>query len=454
MANTLLAMKLALLVLLLALGSSCQTFRFGWRSLTQKERDYDELEANRAQQETVPDSERLAFPSTWSDFRGPGRAGEYREAPIDLEWRDGVLPLEWKQPVGAGYGSFTVARGLVFSLEQRRDQEALVAYDLATGTEVWKYAWQARYSDALSGPGPRSTPVFDTETARVFALGAEGELSCVRARDGSLVWRANVLELSGSSNLGFGLAASPLIDGERLIVATGDPDEGGHSLLALGKDDGTLLWKALEDSASYASPILARFAGTEWIVILTSERLVGLDRDGRLRWEYPWKVGRGSNCSQPIVLPGDRLFVSSGYGKGSAVVRIMDEGGDVELEEIWSSRRFRTRFNTGVHHRGYVYGLDEGILSCVDVATGRRMWKDGRYGYGQLLIAGDHLVVLDGDGGLRLVRADPEGLAEEAAFQAFENLTMNIPALAHGRLLVRNKVEMACYRIGAPGVTP
>jgi len=446
-------MKLALLFLL-TLGSSCQTFRFGWRSLTQRERDYDELEANRSQQEAAPASGRLVLPPTWSDFRGPGRAGEYREARIDSEWKDGALPLEWSQPVGAGYGSFTVALGLVFSLEQRRDQEALVAYDLASGTEVWKHAWPARHSDALSGPGPRSTPVFDTDTGRVFALGAEGELSCVRAADGSLVWRVNVLELSGSSNLGFGLAASPLIDGERLIVAAGDPDEGGSSLLALAKDDGTLLWKALEDSASYASPMLARLAGREWIVTLTMDRLVGLDREGRLHWEYPWKVRRGSNCSQPIVLPGDRLFVSSGYGKGSAVVHLEGEGDDVELQEIWSSRRFRTRFNTGVHHRGHVYGLDEGILSCIDVETGQRIWKDGRYGYGQLLLAGDHLVVLDGDGGVRLVRADPGGLVEDAAFQAFENLTMNIPALAHGRLLVRNKIEMACYRIGPPGVTP
>ncbi len=421
---------------------------FARRAVFQPAPDYDALEVDRSREVAHARPESTWPTPTWTDFRGPGRAGVYVETPIRTAWPAEGLRELWRQPVGAGYGAVTIANGRVLALEQRRDDEALVAYDLGTGDELWSVRWPTRYSDAFSGEGPRSTPVQFEGVA--YVLGATGELRAVATATHTTVWRTNVLELSGSSNLEYGLAASPLVVGELLLVPTGEPGDGvdAASLLALSRADGSVVWRALAERASYSSPLLATLQGVEVVLLATATRLVVLDPGtGALLGSHPWAIDGGFTCSQPVVLGDDRVLLSGGYGMGSTVVDVALANGVWTLTERWRSRRYKTRFDTSFPVGEHVYGLDEGILACLDPRTGERVWKDGRYGYGQMLLAKDHLVVLGETGELVLVRVSPQALDERARFQALDELSMNPLAAAHGRLFVRNKLELVCYEL-------
>ena len=166
-------------------------------------------------------------------------------------------------------------------------------------------------------------------------------------------------------------------------------------------------------------------------------------------WSYSWGTDMGINVSQPIMVDNNRFFISSGYGKGAALVELSGSGKNFSSRTVWENVNMKNKFNSSVLHQGYVYGLDEGILTCVDVNTGERKWKGGRYGYGQVLLASGHLIVMSDSGELVLVRATPDQLSEVARFKALEGKTWNYPAIAGGRLLVRNGNEMAAYNIAA-----
>jgi outer membrane protein assembly factor BamB len=381
----------------------------------------------------------------WTDFRGPGRLGHYDQGPTLTVWPADGLKRLWKQPVGGGYASFTVAQGSAFTIEQRRGNEVVAAYDVRTGRERWTNAWPARFSEALGGDGPRATPVWDN--ARVYAQGATGELRCLDAATGKTVWRKNILSENGATNLQWGMAASPLVVDNALIVQPGGPD--GHSIVAYDKRTGERVWSVLDDKAAYTSAILATVGGVRQVITITAARVVGLSpADGRLLWEFPWVTSNGVSAVEPIVVGPNRLFFTSGYDHGAALVELTPNGDLMQAKSLWSNRKMKAKFNGPVLYEGHVYGLDDGILACVDTATGEQKWKGGRYGYGQLLLVSDHLVILTEDGDVVLARATPEKLDERARFTAISGKTWNYPAISDGILLVRNEREMAAFQIG------
>jgi outer membrane protein assembly factor BamB len=184
------------------------------------------------------------------------------------------------------------------------------------------------------------------------------------------------------------------------------------------------------------------------ILVVTASRAVGLTvDDGRVLWEYPWSTSMGINVAQPVLLDNDRIFLSAGYDHGAAVIELTRDGDRITPRLVWETRRMKNKFTTSVLHRGYLYGLDESILACIDAATGDLKWKGGRYGYGQVMLAGDHLIVLTEDGDVVLVRATPDRHEELARFAAIEGKTWNHPVIANGVLLVRNLREMAAFDI-------
>ena len=391
----------------------------------------------------APHAEARASAGYWPDFRGPNRDGRYSDAPIRTDWLGG-LPLLWKQPIGLGYASFVVAEGRAFTIEQRREQEVAAAYDLETGRELWTNGWDGEFVEAMGGDGPRATPTYDE--GRVYVLGALGELRCLDARTGALVWRHNILMENEATNLEWGMSASPLIVDEQVIVLPGG--RRGKSVVAYHKVTGEMLWTALDDRQAYTSPMLVTIGGVRQILIVSAARAAGLAVDGgRLLWEYPWANDIGINVAQPLLLGGDRIFLSSSYGGGAAVFEVRREGDAFATHALWSNQRMKNRFTSSVVHEGYIYGLDEAILACLDAATGEQQWKGGRYGYGQLMIAGDRLIVLTEDGELVQVRATPERHDELARFGAISGKTWNHPVIAGGRLLVRNLQEMAAFDI-------
>jgi outer membrane protein assembly factor BamB len=357
-----------------------------------------------------------------------------------------LRPL-WKQPVGGGYASFVVAAGRAFTIEQRRNQEVVAAYDVQTGREIWTNGWSANFQESMGGDGPRATPTY--HEGRVYALGAEGELRVLDAAKGTVVWRRNILTDNQADNLTWGMSAAPLIVDDKVIVLPGGTR--GSSVVAYNKATGDVVWRSLNDEAGYTSPMVVTLGGVRQLLIVTASRAVGLTVDGgQLLWEYPWRTFNGINVAQPIVFEHDgtqRIFLSASYGTGAAVFEVAKAGDQFQTKTVWENQRMKNKFSSSVLHNGFIYGLDESILACLDANTGELKWKGGRYGYGQIVLAGDHIIVLTEDGEVALVNATPDRHEEVARFEAIRGKTWNHPVIAEGRLLVRNLQEMAAFDI-------
>jgi len=386
---------------------------------------------------------RAAFGSTyWTEFRGPRRAGHYQQQPVRTDWPSGGLVPAWKQPIGGGYASFVIAKGRAFTIEQRGSEEVVAAYDVATGRELWTNGWPATFRESMGGDGPRATPTW--ADGHVYALGGQGELRVLHDESGRVIWRTNILEDAGAKNLQWGMAAAPLVVDETVVVLPGGGN--GQSVVAYDRNTGKRTWAALDDQQAYSSPMLATIGGVRQILVFSASRLMGLTPDrGEVLWEFPWKTNYDVNASQPLVIGDNRVFVSTGYGTGAAVIELTPSGRGLEVREVWRNIRMKNQFASSVLHDGFIYGLDESILACLDAATGELKWKGGRYGYGQIMLASGHMIVLTENGELALVRATPERHQEVARFPVIDGKTWNHPAMSDGILLVRNISEMAAF---------
>lgn len=395
---------------------------------------------------TVAELEPPAAPApslgSWPYYRGLHMDGRYPE-PINTAWPDEGPPELWRVPVGGGYASFVVGDGLAYTIEQRREQEVVAAYDLLTGAERWSASWNARFEESMGGDGPRATPALYGGT--LVALGATGELHALDAATGASIWRTNILEESGAANLTWGMAASPAILDGAVLTAPGGPN---GAVIAYELETGAIRWRALDAQGAYTAPAVFTLDGLSQIVLIGADQVISLSPDGsETYWSRPWATMNGINAAQPLQVAPNRIFVSSGYGHGAAVLGVEAdlEANTAQVREIWFNNRMKNTFSTSVFHDGYVYGLDAGILACVDAENGDRMWKGGRYGHGQLLIASGHLVITTERGQLVLVRATPESHQEIAALPAVSGRTWNNPAIAEGILLVRNDREAVAF---------
>ena len=399
------------------------------------ERSRDVLDSPTAHQDREP---------YWTAYRGPDGTGIYAEQPLNLDWPESGLQPKWRFPVGAGFGSFVVAEGMAYTLEQRREDEALSAYDLETGRPVWTHRYPGRFTEAMSGEGPRATPVF--HAGRVISIGSMGTLCCVDAKSGKPVWTRNILSDAEAKNLHYGLAASPVVAGDTVIVLAGESK--GESVRAYDLANGAPRWSALPDKAGYSTPALMNLAGVDQLVVCTAKRVAGLNPDdGKVLWEQDYRVMMGLISSQPVQVSPDAFVVTGGYGAGTSRIELSREDGKLSAREAWNSHRLNADFCTPVYHDGYIYGLDNGIFTCLDAETGERQWKDGRFGFGQVLLAGDKLLISAEKGDLIVVAANPKELEVLHRFPAIRGKTLNTPAIAHGFLLLRNSEERVCYNL-------
>jgi len=403
--------------------------------------NYEAVERNRSRRNSTVASTNAAISAKpyWTNFRGPHFEGHYDEQPILTNWPSAGLRQLWRQPCGGGYDSFAIADGRAFTLEQRRDDEVLVAYELETGRELWTNSWPAHFQEFFSDDGPRATPTYDE--GKIYALGALGDFRCLEATNGKVLWSQNIVARNGGSTPTYGVAASPVILEEKLILLT------GQSVVCYDKHNGKSLWTSLEDVTGYATPVLVTLAGQQQLIVCCENRTAGLRlEDGKLLWEYPWHVLNNQlPIAQPLMLSTNRFMLSAGYFTGCAVVEVTKTENGFSARTVWKNKNLKNKFSSSVFYEGHIYGLDEDMLTCLDATTGERKWKDGRYDYGQVLLAGGFLVILSGSGELALVKANPERHEELARFQAINGKTWNYPAIAHGRILVRNAVEMACF---------
>lgn len=378
----------------------------------------------------------------WTDYRGPGRAGIYDQSPIRTDWPSDGLPELWREQIGGGYASMVVADGLLFTIEQRRDREVVAAYGIEDGRQEWEHSWRSRFSESMGGDGPRATPTWSD--GKIYAQGANGDLLCLAADTGDVLWQRNILRDANASNLTWGMAAAPLVVDDTVIALPGG--RGGKSIFAYDRLTGDVLWSNLDDKAGYVSPQVATLAGRRQLLIVSGTRVLGASLDdGSELWGHPWKTSYDANCAQPLVVDANHVFVSSGYGHGATLLQISQADSGFSVEEVWFNRNMKNKFNPSVLVDGVVYGLDEGILAAVDVRTGERLWKNGRYRYGQLLYASGHLVIISEDGELALVEATPTEYRELVRFDSIPGKTWNVPAMADGLLFVRNQTELVAY---------
>ena len=385
----------------------------------------------------------LRFISTAGDspqFLGPRRDGSLRIR-LDTDW-DLHPPEElWRRQIGAGWGSFAVVGRVAITQEQRGDEEALIAYTVDTGEIVWAYNYPARYTSAIAGIGPRATPTIWGDT--VWAMGSTGILNAVELFTGKLRWSKNVIDDQGGRLQEWGKSSSPLVY-EDLVIVTGG--WGGPTLVAYDRMTGALRWRADAGRPDYASPVLATIAGREQIVIFNAASLSAHDpRTGDLLWTTPWPPGQPT-VAQPLVI-GDLVLASSGYGRGAKLFAITRRGRRFEVTTLWESPRLKAKFAHFVKYEDFVYGLDDGVLTCIDPSTGQRVWKGGRYGHGQLLISAGLLLIQAEDGSLVLVEATPDEHRELHRLPVLNGKTWNVPTRVGDVLLLRNDREAVALRL-------
>ncbi len=386
-----------------------------------------------------------ADPPDVPSFFGPNRTGEVSHVRLARDWNATPPRLLWRQPIGLGWSSFSSTRGRIYTQEQRGEQELVTCYDLLSGRLLWSHANPVRFTEWQGGDGPRSTPTLSH--GKVFALGATGILKSLDAASGEVIWSRDVLKENQLPNLTWGMSCSPLVFDD-LVVVTGGAAHG-PTVLAYDRHTGAPRWKAGTDKASYSSPVLATLTGRAVVLSANAATLTAHDpASGRVVLQYPWTDDKRPKAAQPAVLDGDRVFLSAGYGMGCVMLQVTAvRDGELTARPLWKNLRMKTQFNSVSVHDGFLYGLDDGLLACVEAATGERKWKSGRYGSGQSLLVDDLLLVQSERGPVFLASANPSGFAEFGSIAALSSKTWNHPTLVGRYLLVRNDQEAACYEL-------
>lgn len=383
--------------------------------------------------------------ANWPQWRGPARDGKSAEMGLLKRWPASGPKRVWTADgLGAGYSSFAVDGGKLYTQGQRNGRQFLMAFDTSNGSKLWEVENGRQYMDGR-GNGPRGTPTVDN--GRVYAISGNGHLICMQAATGKLIWQIDMLSEFGARNISWGISESPLIDGDRLIATPGGRDAG---VVALNKSDGSLIWKSEGDRAGYSSAVTATLAGVPQYVLLMGSGGVGISAsDGKRLWRYT-KVANGTaNVATPIV-SGDKVFLSSDYGTGCALLEIVPDGaGGVTAEEVYFSREMRNHYSTSVLIDGKLYGYSGRILTCMDFAAGTVHWRDRSVGKGQVITAEGLLYLQSEDGVAGLAEATPEGYREISRFTfgRADYPTWTLPVIADGRFYIRDQDRLNCYDI-------
>ena len=398
----------------------------------------------------IPEDSRLTATAEVTQFLGNGRIGSIPDPGLSTNWTTQPPRELWRRAIGLGWSAFAVVKGRAYTQEQRGAQEWVTCYNLLTGAPVWEHGDTTRFVEWQGGDGPRATPT--VHDGRVYALGATGLLNCLDAATGKPLWQRSVLAEHQLGTNEWAVSASPLIV-DSLVVVTGGRG-AGPTLIAYDRKTGAPVWKSGDDNASYASPILTSLAGRRVIVSNNARSVTATETDtGKILLDHPWGSPKWPKASQPVVLGDDRIFVSGGYGMGCQMIRFQTNSDATLKSDVeWKGVSLKTQFNSVALRDGHLYGLDDGLLACVNAGTGKRVWKDGRFGSGQTLLVGNLILVQNERGSVHLCSASPDGFQEFASIPALTSKTWNQPTLAGRFLLVRNDREAACYEL--PGKFP
>ena len=400
-----------------------------------------------------------ATPDDFSQFLGPQRDNYIPDVQLSHDWQADPPRLLWRKDCGAGWSGFAVVNKYAVTMEQYGNEEHITCRDLATGDMIWSHSVHARHEEFMGGNGPRCTPAI--HESKVYAVGATGIVSCLHLSNGELVWQDNLRQryhLTDAEDLVvamWGRSNSPLIYKDMCIVPAGGKQP--VSLIAYDKDTGKMRWEGGNTQISYASPVALTIAGKEQIVSVNESNVTGHDPEtGQELWSFRWPGASSLNAStsQPHAIGDNQILISKGYDEGSAVFRVAELGGEYRIEKVWKEKRsLQTKFTNAFVHDGFAYGLSDGILQCVRLTDGKRMWPPTRaanYGHGQILGVGDVLLVqTEKTGGLVMVALEPKKHRELGRIPSLsaDSQAWNHLCLVGKKLLIRNAKEAACFEL-------
>lgn len=399
----------------------------------------------------APCQEPAGEPRDWPQMLGPDRNGISTETGLLETWPDAGPPEVWRVEGGVGMSGLAIRNGRLVTLVQRDGQQWMVAHDAATGAAQWQTPLAPAYENSM-GNGPRATPTMTND--RAFAFTGEGILAAVRLEDGKLLWSTNTLEELAAKEAAYGMASSPLVVGNDVIVTVGAPKA---TVAAFHADTGQRNWTVGTDPAGYSSPGLLHVGGRQQIVVATGASVLGLvPGTGELLWRYPFETNYECNIATPIAV-GDRVFISSGENHGSVLLSLKPQDKKFTTDEVWlslgSHSVLRNEWQTSLLIDGYLYGMDNvggagpvTHLTCIHAATGRRAWQELRFGKGNLIAADGKLLMSTMKGELILARANPEKYEELARVRVIGE-TRQAPALARGLLYLRDDEEIVCLDV-------
>jgi outer membrane protein assembly factor BamB len=396
----------------------------------------------------------LSTPCTaanWPQFLGPSRNGTSTETGlIDAVPPAGIKEL-WRSPGGVGMSGIVIASGRAITLIQSDGKQRVISLDAKSGQSQWQTALAPEYKDR-QGDGPRATPTIAGD--KVFAFGGEGTLAALNTSDGKILWSHNVVQQLGGKVADYGMASSPLIVGDLVIVTAGAPKA---CVVAYRAASGEKAWAAGDEAPGYSSPTLLEVGGRQQVVVFTGSSAIGLDPpSGKLLWRYPYKTDYDCNVATAIAVNG-QVLISSGENHGTVLLKLKPAGDKFELEEVWSTQGIksvlRSEWQTPILLEGKLYGLDNigsagpvTNLTCLDAATGKQLWEKPRFGKSNLIAADGKLFFTTLAGELVLVRATPDSF-QELARQQILGSTRQAPSLSNGLLYLRDDKEIVCLDV-------
>jgi outer membrane protein assembly factor BamB len=382
----------------------------------------------------------------WPQWRGPNRDGISRETGLLKTWPKGGPPLAWRaRGAGEGYSSFAVSGGTMYTLGARGGDEFVMAFNAADGKKVWESRLGRRF-DNDRGSGPRSTPTVDGD--RLYAYGASGDVAALDLKTGKPIWTVNVLQRFGGSNIVWGLSESPLVLSDRILVAAGGPK---GSIVALRKSDGGTIWQAGSDRAGYSSAVLHEVGGVRQAIFFTASQATGVNvDDGWVLWNYNRVSNRTANIATPIVR-GNRVFLSSDYGTGAALLELTPKGKHFEAREVYFTNEMRNHHASSVLIGDHLYGFSSAILTAMRFDTGEVAWRDRSVGKGSVIFADDRLYLFSEQGVVGLAEASPAGYREHGRFtiETGRLPTWSHPVVSGGRLFLRDQDTIYAYDVRA-----
>ncbi len=380
----------------------------------------------------------------WPQWLGPYGTGVSLETGLVDSFPEKGPYILWRQALGSGFSSMVSAGTRVYTM-YGRDEEYAICLDGKTGKVIWRRQTGRLFMDSQGGDGPRATPAVDG--SRLFVLGAFGDAYALDRMTGEVLWRRNLVEDFKGNLPMWGYGASPKVAGSLLLLATGSDRE--PSLIALDKSNGKLVWATGTGRMGYATPITFQARAHRQVMFFTGSGLEAVDLEkGRALWHYPWKTPWQVNAATPLFIPPDMVFITSSYGMGGALVRIPGKG--TSGETVWKEKTLGSVFGTPLFYQGNLYGFDQAVLKCLDIRNGQVLWQRKGLGQGTLIGADGKLIILGEQGQLVIARADSKGYEGLASAQVMSGKCWTAPALAGGRLFLRNERSILAIDLKSP----